>query len=682
MKNQITLSHQFNEVANQDWLLTLQEKIKQANEILQEVTSEDFISDYSLENFKLFLEKITLIDVFVQHYFGVIAHLNSVVNDSSKREAYQNCLQMISQFSSELAQNQALYRQFKKFSQAQQNFPKTEKKIIENFIIDFEKSGVSLEKEKKEKLINYSQSLAKNSSDFFNHVLDDTNEFILFVEDKNILEKMPQQDLERAQNLAIEKKMITENQQGFAFTMQSVDFINFMKYCSDSNKRKEMYTAYTTRATKGERDNTAIVLDTLKKRSEKAKLLNYSNHIEYTLVDRMAKSKKEITDFLSKVLEKAYSFALKEIEELKEFALQNGYSGELCRWDTAYWSEMLKKQKYDYDNQELRNYFPYEKVFQGLFNLTEKLFGYQLKQKKDIDVWHPEVEGYEILDKQNNLQGVLFIDLFNRKDKGQGAWVNTYATRHVYRDGKTQLPVGYLICNFSPKDKDGQSYLFHDEIVTLFHEMGHALHMCLTQIEYSQVSSGSGVPWDGIELPSQFFENFSWNYEILSQMSEHKETKQTLPVEFFEKLVASKNFQTGMGFTRQIQFALIDLELHDLTIEELNQQDIVKNTIEKVKEKTNFLKEGGFERFENAFSHIFSGGYSAGYYSYLWALVYACDAFDAFLDKDGKLDYSIGEKFLDKLLSKGGNEDFKKLYLDFRGKDADVEPLFKQNGLY
>lgn len=679
MQNFITFYPNFTEVANQDWQAELPKKIQQAEEILNKITDKNFITEYSLKNFKFFLEQLNIINYHL-NYFGVVAHLNSVINDTSKRENFQNCSQMISEFNSKFGQNEKLYHQFKKFESHSENFSTVEKKIIQDFLIDFEKSGVSLEEEKKKKLLNYNQNLAKNSSDFFNHVLDDTNEFVLFVEDEKILEKMPSQDLERAKKLAIEKKLIQENENGFAFSLQGIDYLNVMQYCSDSNKRKEMYTAYTTRATKGERDNSSIILDTLKKRGERAKLLNYQNHIEYTLVDRMADSKQEILDFSNSVLEKSFSFANKEIQELKNFAKQNGHNGDFCRWDTAYWSEILKKEKYNYNTNELRNYFPYQKVFNGLFQLIEKLFGYQLRKKEEVDVWHPEVECYEIYNQQNQLHGILYIDLFTREKKGQGAWVNSYVSRHVYKSGEVQLPVGYLICNFSPKDANGHSYLFHNDVVTLFHEMGHALHVCLTNVQYSQVS-GTAVPWDGVELPSQFFENFAWNYEILSQMTQHKETKEVLPMDLYEKLIASKNFHTGMHYTRQIEFGLIDLELHDLALEELQQNENVEKKIAQVKQKTSYLADAGFEKFQNAFNHVFSGGYSAGYYSYLWALVYACDAFDAFLEEDNTINYSMGKKFLDALLSQGGSDDFKKLYFNFRGQQPKVDALLKHNGL-
>ncbi|MDA0872944.1 MAG: M3 family metallopeptidase [Proteobacteria bacterium] len=621
-----------------------------------------------------FVRPLEVCDERLNRVWSQASHLNAVINNDNLRKAYNNNAIKISKYYSELSQNEQLQNNFLKL----RNHPdfkklsKTRKKIINDELLNFKLGGVQLSPNKKTQFKKIKSELTKLSSKFQDNILDSTNEFILNILDKGQLQGLPKEIIKAAKETAVALK-----KNGWVFTLNFPSYIPFMQYADNRLLRKNFYFAYATKASElanKKYDNTKVINKTLALRLSQANILGYSNYAEMTLETKMAKSSKEITDFLRNLAKKAMPFAKKDIQELELFALNYGIA-KIEAWDVSYLSEKLKQSKFDFSDNELKKYFPQKKVLKGLFNVTKKLYGVNI-QKQKADVWHDDVEFYEIRDSKKKLIGQFYLDLYARKNKRGGAWMDEAICKHNL-DETPSLPVAFLTCNFSSPSKNKQAYFTHDEVITLFHEFGHGLHHMLTEIDDYSVSGIKGVEWDAVELPSQFMENFCWNWKVIQDMTEHETTKDKLPKSFFEKLINAKNFQSGIQTLRQIEFALFDILLHS------GFNPLKKNfltLLEQVRDEVAVIKPPSWNRFPHSFSHIFAGGYAAGYYSYKWAELLSADAFDLFEEKN-VFSKKIGELFRKEILARGGSRSALESFVAFRGRKPNIKALLRHSGL-
>lgn len=615
----------------------------------------------------------------LNHFWSPVSHLHSVANSEELREVYHHCLPKLSAYATELSQNMKLYLAFRSLaeSEAAETLSQEQKQYLKNELRDFRLSGIELDEAKRQRYADIKARLSQLTARFEEHVLDATNAWLLHVEELSRLEGLPLHSLERAKEAAKAR-----NLEGAIITLDFSSYYPFMSYCADRELRHTLYEAYVTRASElgpnaGQFDNAGFMVEILNLRHELANLLDFSNYAERSLATKMASDCDQVIDFLEDLVRKAKPFAEKEYQELTKFAKECGHVGTLEAWDISYYSEKLQQARYAISQEELRPYFPTDKVLQGLFNLTKKLFGVQIKEEQGIDVWHPSVRFFTVYDEANNLRAGFYLDLYARNNKREGAWMDDCIIRRRKADGSIQHPVAYLTCNFSPAVNDKPALLTHDDVITLFHEFGHGLHHMLTQVECMGVSGINGVAWDAVELPSQFMENWCWQEDVLKNMTEHYETKEPLPHALFEKLIKAKNFHTGLFMARQLEFALFDLELHRNYVPgKTNIQEV----LDQVRKKVSVIPVPAFNRFQNSFSHIFAGGYAAGYYSYKWAEVLSSDAFSKF-EEYGLYDAGVAHSFLENILEKGGSQDAMDLFVAFRGRKPSAEALLRHSGL-
>ena len=608
-----------------------------------------------------------------------VSHLNAVLNSDALREAYNACLPKLSDYSTEMGQNESLFNAYRLIaaSDTYTTLDSAQQKIIQNALRDFKLSGIDLNAEKKQRYKEISLELSNLASKYEENLMDATNAWRKFITDEHALAGLPPSALAQA-------KQTAENdaQDGWMITLQFPSYIAVMTYADNRELRREHYEAFATRASDqgpyaGRWDNSAIMEKTLALRHEKALLLGFANYAELSLTAKMADKPQEVIDFLEDLADKSWRQARRDFTELSEFARKHYGIGDLQAWDMSYYSEKMRQHYYQLSQEEVKTYFPVTRVLPGLFAVVERLYGLQITELTAFDSWHPDVRFFQINDKKGQVRGQFYIDLYARPKKRGGAWMDDCVGRRKNKDS-IQIPVAYLICNFTPPTGDEPALLTHDEVTTLFHEFGHGLQHMLTQVDYLGVSGINGVEWDAVELPSQFMENWCWEKEALTLMSGHYQTGEPLPDSLFEKMLAAKNFQAGMIMVRQLEFSLFDFRIH-LEYDSAKGGRIYE-ILEQVRKQVSVVKPPKFNRFAHSFSHIFAGGYAAGYYSYKWAEVLSSDAFSLFEEK-GIFDPETGHAFLTHILEKGGSENAMALFVNFRGRKPSIDALLRHNGI-
>ena len=605
--------------------------------------------------------------------FSPVSHLNGVQNSEELRAVYTECIQLLTQFSTQIDQYEPLYRayqqladstEFKTLSQPQQT-------VIEHALRDFRLAGVALPTEQKARYGEIKQKLSELSNQFSNNVLDATQAWHLQFDSAESLAGLPDSALAGAEQAAKQKGL-----DGYVITLDMPSYIAVMTYAEDRSLRERVYTAFATRATEGDWDNTALIDETLALRHELALLLGFDNYAALSLATKMAKDSQQVIEFLYDLAEQSLPAAKQDLAQLEAFAKEQYGIDALQAWDTTYYSELLKQQDYAVAQEALRPFFPAKKVINGMFTVVNKLFGIDVEPVTDVALYHEDVQFYAIK-KHGDIIAYFYLDIYARDKKRGGAWMADCRTRRLRANG-LQLPVAYLTCNFTPPTADTPSLLTHQEVTTLFHEFGHGLHHMLTQMTDAAVSGIAGVAWDAVELPSQFLENWCWEKSVIPMISGHYETGEPLPDDLLDKMLAAKNFQSGMQMVRQLEFALFDMEIHSQYDPSAPQP--VQQTVDAVREKVAVVKPPAFNKFQNSFSHIFAGGYAAGYYSYKWAEVLSADAFSLFEEK-GIFDSATGEQFLNTVLANGGSQAPEVLFKHFRGREANSEALLRHSGL-
>ena len=613
-----------------------------------------------------------------------VSHLNSVMNSDELRAAYNACLPKLSAFSTEVGQNKNLQQayqtikdspEFAQLSQAQQ-------KAINNALRDFHLAGVDLSDDKKQRYGQIKSRLSELSSKFGENVLDATNKWQKLITDKDQLAGVPESSL-----AGFAQTAKAQNQDGYLLTLDFPCYLPVMTYCDNRKLREEMYTAFSTRASDqgpnaGEFDNSANMTEILKLRHELANLLGFESYAHYSLASKMAESPEQVIGFLEDLAAKSKAQAEQEYAELKAFAQEQHGAKDLQPWDVTYYGEKLKQARYSVSQEEIRPYLPAPKVLAGLFEVAQRLFNVSIEEVTNAsvengDLYHPDAQLFSI-SKDGELVAQFYLDLYARAKKRGGAWMDECRVRRTKANGEQQIPVAYLVCNFTAPVGDQPALLTHDELTTLFHEFGHGIHHMLTKVNTAAVSGINGVAWDAVELPSQFLENWCWEPEALAFITGHVETGEPLPKDLLDKMLAAKHFQNAMMMMRQLEFSLFDFKMH-LEYNPENPQPI-QDLLNGVRDQVAVVKAPEFNRFQHSFSHIFAGGYSAGYYSYKWAEVLSADAFSRF-EEEGIFNKETGASFFNEILSRGGEDDAGVLFENFRGRKPSVEPLLRHSGI-
>ncbi|MCF4175479.1 oligopeptidase A [Vibrio sp. McD22-P3] len=623
---------------------------------------------------------IEQIDDKLSRLWSPVSHMNSVMNSDELREAYESCLPILSEYGTWVGQHKGLYEAYKaiKASDAFNTLSQAQQKTIKDSLRDFELSGIGLPADEQHRYGEISKRMSELGSQFSNNVLDATMGWTKHITDEKELAGMPESALAATKAAAEAKEL-----EGYLLTLDIPSYLPVLTYCDNQELRKELYEAYVTRASDrgpnaGKWDNTEIIAEQLKLRHEIARLLGFGTYSEKSLATKMAESPAQVLGFLNDLATKAKPQGEREVEELRQFAEKEFGVTELNLWDIAYYSEKQKQHLFQFSNEELRPYFPESKVVSGLFEVLNRVFGMQIKEREGVDTWHESVRFFDIFDSTDTLRGSFYLDLYAREHKRGGAWMDECRVRRTDLDGELQTPVAYLTCNFN-KPVGGKPAMFtHDEVVTLFHETGHGIHHMLTKIDTGAVSGINGVPWDAVELPSQFLENWCWEEEALAFISGHYETGEPLPKEMLDKMLAAKNFQSAMFILRQLEFGLFDFTLHTEYDPDIGAR--VLETLAEVKSKVAVLPSLEWNRFSHSFGHIFAGGYSAGYYSYLWAEVLSSDAYSRF-EEEGIFNKETGQSFLNNILEMGGSEEPMELFKRFRGREPEIDALLRHSGI-
>ncbi|MBV8634299.1 MAG: M3 family metallopeptidase [Burkholderiaceae bacterium] len=617
--------------------------------------------------------------------WGVVSHLHSVTDTPELRAVYNENQPKLTEFWTELGQNLALFGKYKALHDSAEFTALTpaRKRIVDNAIRDFRLSGAELPEEKKERYAEIQEAQAALGTKFSENVLDATNDFGLFIEDEAELAGLPD-DAKAAARAAAEK----DGKSGYKFTLHFPSYFPVLQYADSRTLREKIYRANATKASelgaKPEWDNSTNIVELLKLRDEEARLLGYQNFAEVSLVTKMADTPAQVVAFLEDLAQRARPFAEKDLAELRAFARERLGLEQLEAWDTTYASEKLREERYAFSEQELKQYFPEPKVIEGLFRVIQTLYGVTIKQDS-ATAWHPDVKFFRI-ERDGELVGQFYLDLYARNGKRGGAWMDGARERRRVAS-RTQTPVAYLVCNFTEPAMVGgklkPSLFTHDDVITLFHEFGHGLHHMLTKVDDLAVSGISGVEWDAVELPSQFMENFCWEWDVLEHMTAHADTGEPLPRALFDKMIAAKNFQSGMQTLRQVEFALFDMHLHfDY---EPGGKETVQQLLDSVRDRVAVLKPPAFNRFQHSFSHIFAGGYAAGYYSYKWAEVLSADAYAAFEEAGAAtgnvLSIEVGRKFQQEVLAVGGSRPALESFKAFRGREPKIDALLRHSGM-
>ena len=609
--------------------------------------------------------------------FGPAGHLNAVAQNEALRNAYNSCLPLLSEYGTEVGQNAQLCAAYQALRDSDEwsSLSEAQQKDIENTLRDFRLSGVDLPDDKKAQYMANSKRLSELTSQFSDNTLDATQAWTKHISDEAELDGLPDSAKAGAADRAK-----ADGKEGWLLTLDAPVFIAVMSHCKNAELRKEMYVAWTTKASDqgpqaGQFDNTAIMDEILKLRHEQAQLLGFANFGEESLATKMARDVNEVIQFLEDLAKRAKPQAEQELAELRAFAAEQG-ADDLNPWDIGFWSERLREERYSISEEELRPWFPADTVINGMFAVVGKLFGIQFRQRDDVDLWHEDAGFYELVDDDGSVRAAFYLDMYARTGKRGGAWMDDARIRRRRPDGSLQTPVAYLTCNFAPPAGGKPGLLTHDEVVTLFHEFGHGLHHMLTEQDVSGISGINGVAWDAVELPSQFLENWCWTEEGIALISGHYETGEPLPKEKLDKMLAAKNFQGAMQMVRQLEFSLFDMRIHAEYREGLD----IYQVLNEVRQQVAVIQPPSFNRFPNSFGHIFAGGYAAGYYSYKWAEVLSADAYSRF-EEEGEFNEDTGRAFRSEILAKGGSREPMELFKAFRGREPSVEPLLRHCGI-
>ena len=624
--------------------------IKQNNQKLEELLS---IKEKTFANF---LKPFEMMDEKLDQFFTPLSHINSVSNSKKTQEIYAKSLPILTEYSTAISQNLNIYKAIKTIFENEM-LNDEQKRVAELNIQNFELSGAQLDDTTKERLQTIHLQINELSNDFSQNLLDATNEFELIVDESDV-HGVPQSDID---DLKFDDNGTTR----YKLNLQMPTYIAYMTYGKNQEIREKLYKAYTTRAPQ----NAQIIEELLKLKFEMANLLGFKNYSEYSIASKMAQSSDKVIEFIEKLIDSSINQAKNELHELKEIT-----DNEIKSYDMSYYSELLKREKYDIDEEIYRPYFEQSSVINGLFEFLEKLFGLTCKQI-DLSLWHEKAKAYDVY-LGDTLRARIYMDLEARKHKKGGAWMHNWQTHCQDIDGSEQLASAFIVCNFPPSNQDNPSLLRHDDIVTLFHEMGHTIHHILSKVNENEVSGVNGVEWDAVEFPSQLLENFAYEPQVLKLFAKNHKTEEILPDEMIEKLIASKNFQSALSMLRQLEFSLFDFKLHM----NIYSSDEVQDLLNSIREKTALLKPPSYNKFQNGFSHIFAGGYAAGYYSYKWAEVLSADTFFQIVD-EGIFDSNTAKDYLKIVLEKGGSYSMQKLFSDLMQREPDIHKLLRLNGI-
>lgn len=642
-------------------------------------TTEQLLAETPAGNWEQLIRPLQDLDDRLSRAWSPVTHLNAVVNSGELREAYEACLPILSEYSTEMGQNRDLYTAYKALSEgeAYQALDEEQRKVVDNAMRDFRLSGIDLPAEQQARYKDISQRLSQLASEFQNNVLDATNAWEKHITDEAELAGLP----ESAQALAAQTAEM-RGKQGWVFTLDIPYYLPVITYSENEALRREIYEAYGTRASDqgphaGQWDNGAIMEETLQLRHELSQLLGFNNYAEYSLATKMADSTEQVLNFLTDLAERSLPVAQKDLQGVRDYAAEQHGKQDLNAWDIPFYSEKLRQDRYELSQEELKPYFPAPKVLDGMFRIVERLYGIEIRQREDVEIWHEDVSFYEITDSKGELRGQFYFDLYARPNKRGGAWMADCIGRRRTNDG-LQTPVAFLTCNFTPPIGDDPALLTHDEVITTFHEFGHGLHHMLTQVNEPEISGISGVAWDAVELPSQFMENWCWEREALDLFAAHYQTGEPLPEGLYQRMRQARDYQSGMQMVRQLEFALFDFRMHREY--DPAQGGRIYDILDTVREQVAVIKPPTFHRFPHGFGHIFAGGYAAGYYSYKWAEVLSADAFSRF-EEEGLFNPQTGADFLHNVLERGGSRDAMTLFVDFRGREPSIDALLRHSGI-
>lgn len=664
MKYQTTLPD-FSDLCARDISSNVSSLIKAQREKIKNLLNDDTKPNFSL------VSEIEEMHHKLSMVFSPISHLQNVMDDPDWREAYNSCIPLLTEYGTELSQDPDLEKAYRKIIKKLKDKSSPEFSLLEKELRSFTLNGVNLDQNKKTKFKDLKKQLSIKQAKFGQNVQDSTDSWLYFTAEESETAGITSEILQQAKERADK-----ENKSGWQFSLDYPTYHAVMTHAENSNLREKFYKAWSTRASdqadQKKWDNSDNIKEILAIRKEISELVGFNNYAEYSLATKMAETTADVFEFLYDLANKTKSTALNEIEMIEQFAGQ-----KLQPWDVSYYLEKYKQENFSVSDDELKQYFQKSTVQNGMFDVAKSLFDITLEINPNIPVWHESVEFIEVKNLNGEIIGGFYIDLFARNGKRGGAWMDECVIRKNINDNK-MLPIGYLVCNFTPPNEKGISLLTHNDVITWFHEFGHMLHHLLTKVDLPSISGINGVPWDGVELPSQFMENFAWNYQVLKDCSEHHITGQYFPKSIFRKLQRARNFGSGLAMLRQLEFALYDLNIH--TNYEADKDGDTLNILASIKSQISLIESPDYNRFPMSFSHIFAGGYAAGYYSYKWAEVLAADAFSAF-EEGGIFDKKLASKFRKEILEIGGSRDFMQGFKNFRGRAPSLDPLLIQNGI-
>ncbi|MCT7582508.1 M3 family metallopeptidase [Aliarcobacter butzleri] len=646
------------------------DNLENSKEILEKLLDEKRVLINELLNienktYKNFVLPFQEIGESINEFLTPIFHIDSVKNSEITTKVYEECLPIISKYETEISQNENIYLSLKDIQFNEKSILNNiQNKVLENEIRDFELSGCNLENNKKKRLEEINLKLSELSHKFSQNLLNATNAFEMIITNFEDVKEIPQSDLELAK---FEEDGITK----YKFTLQMPSYLAYITYGTNRKRREEIYKAYCTKAP----ENGKIIEQILALKDEKVKILGFENYAQYSLATKMAKTEDDVISFLEELGNKAKKKAKEELEEIKEIALKDGIT-DFRSSDMAYYSEKLKKAQYDLDEEYYRPYFEQQSVLNGFFDFLHQMFNIKFT-KTQTKAWDEKVKVYDLSEDGKTIARI-YIDLEARKDKRGGAWMNNWHSHFRNSNGEINLPTAYIVGNFPQSTKEIPSLLRHSDVVTLFHEMGHALHHLLSKIEEPFVSGISGVAWDTVEFPSQFLEYFSYDKDVLKLFAKHYQTGEVLDDEAIDRIIKAKNFQSSLATVRQVEFALFDFKLYQKLYKT---EDEIQSLLDTIREEFAAIIPPKYNKFQNGFSHIFSGGYSAGYYSYKWAEVLSADAFYMFIDSGNIFNKELGIKYRDTILSQGGSYDMDKLFFDFAKREPSIDSLLKIEGI-
>ena len=665
---------QFSKIKPEHIQPAIEQLIQECRKTTEQVLNQP---NFSWENF---CQPLAEVNERLSRAWSPVSHLNAVKNSPELREVYQACLPLLAEYGTWVGQHQGLYNAYLQLKNSAEfaNYSQAQKKAIENSLRDFELSGISLPPEQQKRYGEIVTRLSELNSQFSNNVLDATMGWEKIVADENQLKGLPESALQAAKQSAQNKGV-----EGYRFTLEIPSYLPVMTYCENRQLREEMYRAFVTRASEqgpnaGKWDNSAVMEEILTLRVELAKLLGFEHYTDLSLATKMAENPQQVFDFLKNLAVRCKPQGEKELAELEEFCKTTENVTALEPWDITFYSEKQKQAQYSINDEELRPYFPEDRVLSGLFELIKRIFNIRTVERFGVDTWHKDVRFFDLIDETDEVRGSFYLDLYAREHKRGGAWMDDCIGRKRKADGSLQKPVAYLTCNFNAPIGDQPALFTHDEVTTLFHEFGHGIHHMLTQIDIGEVAGINGVPWDAVELPSQFLENWCWEEQALAFISGHYQTGEPLPKEKLTQLLKAKNFQAAMFVLRQLEFGLFDFRLHHNY--QPNKANQILDQLKSVKQQVAVIKGVEWARTPHSFSHIFAGGYAAGYYSYLWAEVLSADAYSRF-EEEGIFNPKTGKSFLDEILTRGGSEEPMTLFERFRGRKPTLDALLRHKGI-